>query len=288
MPPPVHVVLQAQVFSESDWESLWARAEPRRRVEMRIADGHLALPRWPHFGWCDACQEASRFECDWLHSSEEGPNFRERLICGGCGLNCRQRLLIRTVREVSADRTSPSLLVYEQETPLYRMLEQALPGVAVHGGEYAGDGIEPGTTREDGLRHEDALQLSRPDASFDLALSCDVYDHVPDVGAALAETHRVLRPGGVMIGVVPFHFTATSQRRAEVRDGELVHLEPPEHRGRAVSQYGALVFHDLGWDLLDTCRSAGFVEPHFLCVHSFEFAYLGSELGLLLCARKPG
>ena len=41
-----------------------------------------------------------------------------------------------------------------------------------------------------------ATQLPYPDASFDLAVSTQVYEFVPDVPKALSELRRVLRPGG--------------------------------------------------------------------------------------------
>jgi ubiquinone/menaquinone biosynthesis C-methylase UbiE len=42
----------------------------------------------------------------------------------------------------------------------------------------------------------DATALPAADASFDRAVSVQVMEYVPDVAAALAEMHRVLRPGG--------------------------------------------------------------------------------------------
>ena len=42
----------------------------------------------------------------------------------------------------------------------------------------------------------DATALPFPDASFDVGVSTQVYEYVPDVAQALAELHRVLRPGG--------------------------------------------------------------------------------------------
>jgi 2-polyprenyl-6-hydroxyphenyl methylase/3-demethylubiquinone-9 3-methyltransferase len=40
-------------------------------------------------------------------------------------------------------------------------------------------------------------QLSFPDASFDLVYCCDVLEHVSDLARVIAETARVLKPGGV-------------------------------------------------------------------------------------------
>ena len=40
-----------------------------------------------------------------------------------------------------------------------------------------------------------ATQLPYPDSTFDLAVSSQVYEYVPEIQTALSELHRVLRPG---------------------------------------------------------------------------------------------
>ena len=40
----------------------------------------------------------------------------------------------------------------------------------------------------------DAGQAPYPDDSFDVAVSTQVYEYMPDIPAALRELHRVLRP----------------------------------------------------------------------------------------------
>jgi arsenite methyltransferase len=47
-----------------------------------------------------------------------------------------------------------------------------------------------------GFREADAAALPFPDGSFDAAAATQVYLYVPDLAQALAELHRVLRPGG--------------------------------------------------------------------------------------------
>jgi len=49
------------------------------------------------------------------------------------------------------------------------------------------------------FRHADATRLPFEDHEFDAALSIQVLEYVPDVDAALAEIHRVLRPGGRVV-----------------------------------------------------------------------------------------
>lgn len=50
---------------------------------------------------------------------------------------------------------------------------------------------------------EDAQRLSYPDAAFDLVVSTDVIEHVPDSPAMLREVARVLRPGGAALITFP-------------------------------------------------------------------------------------
>lgn len=53
------------------------------------------------------------------------------------------------------------------------------------------------------LLQADACALPLLDASVDVALSANLLEHVPDDARALAELHRVLRPGGRAVLVVP-------------------------------------------------------------------------------------
>jgi SAM-dependent methyltransferase len=82
-------------------------------------------------------------------------------------------------------------------------------GADAHGVEYSADKVaayhaqakEPERVRVGDLRH-----IDEPTASFDLALLNEVLEHVPDERAALAEIHRVLRPGGRLVVFSPNRF----------------------------------------------------------------------------------
>ncbi len=66
----------------------------------------------------------------------------------------------------------------------------------------------------------DATKLDLPDGSVDLAYLCTVLGEIPDRSAALAECHRVLKPGGILaiteiIGDPHYQSRAKVQQLAE-------------------------------------------------------------------------
>jgi arsenite methyltransferase len=84
------------------------------------------------------------------------------------------------------------------------MAEQVGPGGHVTGLEIADSMValaqrrcayEPIASRTTIVKG-DATALPFPDASFDAAVSTQVYEYVADISRALGELHRVLRPGG--------------------------------------------------------------------------------------------
>jgi len=118
-----------------------------------------------------------------------------------------------------------------------------------------------------GARNEDICRLTYADESFDLVLSSDTLEHVPDFHAALREVRRVLKPGGRFLFTVPIVASRpTTEARAAIGgDGEVVHLLPPLYHGRGAGLYryvpvgdDLLAFTEFGSDLTDHMREAGF------------------------------
>lgn len=142
----------------------------------------------------------------------------------------------------------------------------------------------------DGVRNEDMCRLTYPDASLDLVLSSDTLEHVPDFRTALAQTRRVLRPGGRHVFTIPVLWTrAATETRARIGDdGEIEHLMPALYHGRGSGAYrfipvgvDMLTFTEFGRDIVDYVREAGF-EPE---------VYAGSDDGtgaeIVFAGRVP-
>ena len=118
-------------------------------------------------------------------------------------------------------------------------------------------GAAPGATAG-GMRSEDLTRLTYPDGAFDLVLTSETLEHVPDLGAALGEIRRVLVPGGRHLFTVPrLPDVATTFARASLgKGGEVVHHATPIcHPG---GDTGYPVFNEFGADCLDLFRRAGF------------------------------
>jgi ubiquinone/menaquinone biosynthesis C-methylase UbiE len=59
------------------------------------------------------------------------------------------------------------------------------------------------------LVHGDVQRLPFADDSFDVIVSCETIEHVPDVRMAILEMHRVTRPGGKLFLTTPNYLNLT-------------------------------------------------------------------------------
>jgi SAM-dependent methyltransferase len=174
---------------------------------------------------------------------------------------------------------APDTRIYltEQTTSLHRGIARRFPQVV--GSEFLRDGTLPGKANSAGIRREDLTALTFPDASFDVILSLEVLEHVPDYKAALRECARVLCPGGTFLLTAPFHGGEQNLVRARMgQDGQVEHLEPPEYHGDPLSSEGCLCFYHFGWELLADLRVAGFRDVAALMCWSRELGYLGEQV----------
>lgn len=104
-----------------------------------------------------------------------------------------------------------------------------------------------------------ALQLPYPDTSFDLAVSTQVLEFVQDIPAALAEIHRILRPGG----------------RAAILDTDygslVIQTDDPPRMARVLDAWDEHFVHPhLPRMLASELRRAGFVLRHSASIPMFN------------------
>jgi SAM-dependent methyltransferase len=96
------------------------------------------------------------------------------------------------------------------------------------------------------------------DASWDLLAHSDTLEHVPDPDRALAECHRVLRPGGVLAYTVPVVVGRMTRRCSADR--------PSYHGGPDNPQADLLVHTEYGADFWTGPVRAGFSPVEIHCI----------------------
>jgi len=264
-------------------------------------------------GFCLVCNAASVFVIDYRAGGapDTGPNWREDLICRHCHMSNRQRLLAHLAAVEAAGRTEPALYLMEETTPLYRWFRRHFGRVS--GSEYIHVDCEPGqhvlpwqlhpginrtqplrslyhaaklglrTLLQGGLHHEDVTRLSFPADSFDVIVSGDVFEHVPEPARAFEECVRVLKPNGVLLATFPLDWLRDdSVTRARLSpDGALSLAAAPVYHGNPLSDEGSLVFTDFGWDVLSSMAGAGLRNVSMALYRAPECGHPGPGIAVI-------
>lgn len=198
-------------------------------------------------------------------------NLRETCLCRRCGASNRQRQIAyvcasilahhrgRKIRSFSDVRALDDLVVYNTEArgPVHRQLSGMRH---YHCSEYFGPNRKSGEV-VDNVLHQDLMNLSFPRETFDLVLSSDVFEHVPDPYRAHREVHRVLKPGGRHIFTIPFYQAGfMDETRATVDErGTVTHVtEPLFHEDPMRLEAGILVYTIFSLEMLCRLHTIGF------------------------------
>jgi SAM-dependent methyltransferase len=202
---------------------------------------------------------------------------KESCDCAHCGAKLRSRRLVQVLLGLYPVGTPPAPArslaewVKHPESQRLRIAEinlvdgvhdqlRKLPRVAFS--DYVPDSA-PGAVEPE-TRSEDLTRLTYSDSTFDLVLTSETLEHVPDPNAALRELRRVLVPGGRHIFTVPVlpGVARTFARTIIGSDGSI------EHRATRIchpgGDVGYPVFTEFGADLAELMERAGFeIEVFF-------------------------
>ncbi len=255
-----------------------AESAARQKTERELAQPY---PSFTTSGFCFVCQKRAQFLSSWERAFDVGGhlemNWREHLQCPRCRLNNRMRASIHLLMTMVAPTKESRIYATEQSSPLYVYLHKGFP--FLQGSEFMQDASLISENESNKLRHEDLTRLSFPTHSFDVILSFDVLEHIPDYRSAFAECARTLKPTGKMLFSVPLDANSVRNKiRAQLRkDGAIEYLLPPEYHDDPRNPEGCLCFQHFGWEMLEEMKQAGFSSVWALSYYSREYGYLGDN-----------
>jgi 2-polyprenyl-3-methyl-5-hydroxy-6-metoxy-1,4-benzoquinol methylase/glycosyltransferase involved in cell wall biosynthesis len=233
-------------------------------------------------GYCVVCGCHSSFRFDptliipqlqkaWGISDNlvEAFNRKESMFCGHCGASLRIRrlaaVLIQTLAELKGISSKSIVeLIQNHEFRRLKIAEINACG-ALH--SYLKDHpnfcysewiphAKPGEMH-DGVRCEDLQHLTYPHDTFDIILTSETLEHVPEPENAWREIHRTLKGGGCHIFTIPVLPSQrdTIQRARMVNGTREDLLEPAYH-----SPWGredVFVYTDFGMDVIEKLNKIG-------------------------------
>lgn len=214
----------------------------------------LALKSSFGFGICPVCGKFTIF-------SNFTDNLRESGLCKVCRSNNRKRqmafMLLEAIYETTGIKFSSVNEFTEQASQLEQFVNFRIYNTETTGSlhnyltklkgytasEYLGYDYESGETIH-GILHQNLMNTSFEDSSFDFVMSSDVFEHIPEPYQAFSEVNRILKPGGRHIFTVPFY---SDRYRDEVRavlaeDGTVNNILPPVYHGDPIRAEGILVY----------------------------------------------
>ena len=225
---------------------------------------------------------ADRVHCDDL-------NYRESLLVDG--LNPRQRAVLDLLTVLPAARNPRYTLIYAAEgvTTFAGCLSERFPKFI--GSEYAPTEAEQRKIWP--VQHQDLAHLTMSDASFEVIICNEVFEHLPDLHGSLRELARVLKPGGTLVATFPFlPFREKSIEKAHVQpDGTTEYFTTPEYHGNPIDpKGGSLVYRIFGWDILECALEVGFQHCEIVMISSIKAGITGADsaaIYVLLAHRGP-
>jgi SAM-dependent methyltransferase len=214
-------------------------------------------------------------------------NYRESLLADG--LNPRQRAVLDLLTTLPAATDADAVTIYATEgiTDFASRLRNRFPRFV--GSEYAPTEAERKRIRP--VEHQNLANLTYQDDAFDIVISNEVFEHLPDPSASLRELARVTRPGGTLIATFPFlPFVETSMIKARMRsDGSIEYLMEKEFHGNPMDATGgSLVFQVPAWDIVDMARAAGFGQAEFVLISSLRAGITSADgPAIFIFAARP-
>lgn len=226
---------------------------------------------------------------DWNLTSQQRRyfDFREGCNCGSCGSSVRKMNFAKVFLEHINVRYCENIQFLRDVAKIHLLDQIKIAEINNCGNLHQYFTIFPSLSyseygsEKSEVPSEDLMALSYQDNQFDVVLTSDVLEHVPDYHHALSEIKRVLKDDGIFIFTVPWLSDRKTVVRARVDDnGKIEHLQPPSYHGEyALKMADHLVFYEFGTDFVD--ELSRYFETTIYCDDGFG----GSIPSVFMCRK---
>lgn len=225
---------------------------------------------------CPACGRRTRLRKSQVigrelsHSWELSPQLdrwfdqREGVRCTNCSNSLRTRQLASVIVDQLSQKIGTSAADLRSLCNNPKASKLTVAEINSSGGLHQFLALLPGLHYSEygglpGVPSEDLACLSYSNDMFDLVLTSDTLEHVPDLPTSLAEIRRVLKPDGLHIFTIPIIWDRETRVRATIQNGKLVHHMAPSYHGEPSAEASdLLVFQEFGADFEKMLQDAGF------------------------------
>jgi hypothetical protein len=209
----------------------------------------------------------------------QGPNYRESLIANG--LLSRNRAILLLLEHLYGSMQHlrrQEVYLLEALSGFALWLRRKLEVEMFMCSEY----LDEAERDFSEIPHQDLCALTFSDASFDLLICNELFEHVADLDLAFREAARVLRPDGRLLATCPMAFgqhESIAKARHNPVTGQAELIGEAEFHGDPVRpEGGSLVYRIPGWDVLEQLQEAGFADTAIHHIVSWKHGVLGSDL----------
>ncbi len=247
-------------------------------------------------GHCFACGEYVEFKEDRIITSQlaktwniptnvvQAFNFRESMWCSNCQNTFRTRQMAKALVDVFGNKHVRSL---KELTMAGSFRKKKIAEINSCGNLHSILKKLPGLYYSEfqkykkliGVENEDLQDLSYKNDFFDVILTSDTLEHIPNLNKALKEIYRVLKPNGYHIFTTPVILHRETVDRIKVGDdGKLQKMLPDSYHGSG--EEDNLVYREFGGDVVNI------LEKFKFSVKIFNLNILFDHYSFVFVSRK--
>lgn len=185
--------------------------------------------------------------CHWHGKAFADDHWHPGTVCPNCGSQVRHRLLVAILNgQGNHPKLTEASLFHGKDVLHFAPERQLRDRIRMASKKYVTADYDRGDCD---LKLDMSSMPSVEDSSFDVAIACDVLEHVPDDLAAMKELHRILRPNGVAILSIP------QMDPPAITDADSSVTDPKERERRFGQKDHVRMYGD---DFIDRLSATGF------------------------------